>query len=436
MTRGSLPAILCPLLAVLCFLFPVPLTAGPADSIAAVVGDAIILESQVQQGLLFVRLATQDTITTDAALRAEVLNQLIDDLLLEKQAQAESIEVDQSEVTTAVDAELARIHQRFTDVTEFQAALQTEGLTEKTLRQRLEQQVRGKLLARRLLDKEGLTQIYISPAEAEHFYQENRDSIARVPGKVTLAHILVAIRPSDSAEAAGRQRAAEVLDLLGRGAEFPALARSFSQDPKTAAKGGDWGWVSLDSLVPELALVIDQLKPGQISPPFRARNGYLLVKLEGQNRNRVRFRTILFPVPLTRADTLRAQSRALAICHSSAIGRAFDSLARRFSDDPVTGDSGGYLGEFLLSGLAPPFDQVVAGLDSGQVSEPVLSEHGFHIIKVLNKEPERFLSYLELQDPIRDYLYQQHLSARLRQYLDRVATKIFIKRFGSNSSDS
>jgi len=66
----------------------------------------------------------------------------------------------------------------------------------------------------------------------------------------------------------------------------------------------------------------------------------------------------------------------------------------------------------------------------------VLSEHGFHIIKVLNKEPERFLSYLELQDPIRDYLYQQHLSARLRQYLDRVATKIFIKRFGSNSSDS
>ncbi len=97
-------------------------------------------------------------------------------------------------------------------------------------------------------------------------------------------------------------------------------------------------------------------------------------------------------------------------------------------------DSGGRLGEFLVAGLAPPFDKVVAGMGSGDVSEPVLSEHGYHIIKVLSQQPERTLSYLELQDNIRNYLYQQKLGERLDTYLGRVRGKVYVKRFRSTVS--
>ena len=59
----------------------------------------------------------------------------------------------------------------------------------------------------------------------------------------------------------------------------------------------------------------------------------------------------------------------------------------------------------------------------------MLSEHGYHIIKVLAKQPERTLSYLELQDNIRNYLYQQRLNERLGKYLDRVRGSVYVKRF-------
>jgi parvulin-like peptidyl-prolyl isomerase len=181
-------------------------------------------------------------------------------------------------------------------------------------------------------------------------------------------------------------------------------------------------------------IVVSQLKPGQTSPPFPTREGYLTVKLEDRSAERVRFRQILIRVPVARSDTARARNLAVAIRRKALEGVPFDSLARQYSQDPVTADSGGWLGEFLVAGLAPPFDKVVAGMDSGDVSEPVLSEHGYHIIKALARQPERTLSYLELQDNIRNYLYQQKLGERLETYLERVRGKVYVKRFRSTAS--
>jgi len=192
--------------------------------------------------------------------------------------------------------------------------------------------------------------------------------------------------------------------------------------------------VAFAELPPELAMVFSQLKPGQTSPPFPTREGYMTVKLEDIVADRVRFRQILIRVPVMRSDTARARNLAASIRRKAIEGASFDSLARQYSQDPVTVDSGGRLGEFLVAGLAPPFDKVVAGMDSGDVSEPVLSEHGYHIIKVLSKQPEKVLSYLELQDNIRNYLQQQKLGERLEIYLDRVRDKVYVKRFRPSGS--
>jgi len=207
------------------------------------------------------------------------------------------------------------------------------------------------------------------------------------------------------------------------------VAGSFSEDGKTAGRGGDWGWRELAELPPELAMVLEQLKPGQISPPFATREGYVIARLESRAGDRVWFRTILIRVPIRRADSTRALARAKSLKEKADSGLPFDSLARVASQDPMTADSGGFLGEFFLAGLTPPFDSVVAFLDSGQVSEPVLSEHGYHLVKVLAKQPERMMTYLEMQDMIRNYLEQEKVAERLKQYLTRVAEKTHIRRF-------
>jgi len=405
----------------------------PADSIVAAVGDGLILASELEQSVNFVKLAQPDTAVSDSALEEMVLCRLIDDLVLEEQARRESVDVASSEVQSEVDANIAVLKQRFGDEEHFKEALAAEGYTERALRQRYQDEARRKLLARKLMDKEGLTQIYISPGEAERFYNANRDSIGRVPGRVTLSHILLALVPGPAADSLGQRRMSEVMDVLARGGDFATVAGSFSDDKKTAAQGGDRGWVKSSELTPELTIVLSQLKVGQTSPPFPTREGYLTVKLEGKTADRVRYRQILVRVPITRADTARARTLAATVRKQALAGVPFDSLARQYSQDPATADSGGRLGEFLTAGLSPPFDKVVAGMDSGEVSEPVLSEHGFHLINVTAKQPDKVLTYLELQDNIREYLYQQKLAARLAQYLDRVRGKVFVKRFRRGS---
>ncbi|MCL6465259.1 MAG: peptidylprolyl isomerase [candidate division WOR-3 bacterium] len=405
--------------------------AGSADSIAAVVGNKIILESEVQQLMTYLRLMSGDTITDDSLLRTSVLRRLLDEALLSEQAEQESIDVTREEIAAGVTENLNSLKERFATEAEFRQTLAAEGLTEKQLRDRISKEVRRNLLARKLLEKEGLTQIYISPAEAEQFYNTHKDSIARVPGRVELSHILIALKPSDSAEASAAQRAQDVLNLIARGGDFATLARSFSEDKKTVARGGDWGWQDTNAIPWEFKLVLNQLQYGQVSPPFRIRSGYCIVQLTERSKNRLRFRSILIAVPITRADTLRALSTARKIKNMLKQGVPFESLARRYSDDPETAKEGGYLGTFYLDGLMPPFDQVITQLDSGAVSEPVLSEHGFHIIKLLNKEPTRTLSFLEIQDAIRNYLYEQRFAERLRQYLDRVERNIYVEVKGT-----
>ncbi len=419
-------------LGVICALALAPLAAalgGTADSIVAVVGDRVILASQLDQTVVFWRLATGDTTTPDSAVQREALDRLIDDEVLQQQAVVESVEVGDAEALAEAEASIAALVERLGGQEAFAEALADEGLTEKALRARYAAESRRKLVARRLLDKAGLTQIYISPAEAERFYNAHRDSIARVPGRARLAHILIAPTPSPAAESAGQRRMLEVLDVLERGGDFATVAGSFSDDRRTAARGGDWGRVRGESLPMDIGMVLAQLKPGQISPPFRTREGYLTVKLESYGQGTVRFRSILIRVPITRADTARARDLAASVYRKAAAGAAFDSLARVFSSDPMTADSGGLLGDFPLEALTPPFDTVVAGLAEGEVSRPVLSEHGFHIIKVLEKEEARVMSYLEMQDEIRNYLYQQRFAERVGEYVARVRKNIFIKRY-------
>ena len=410
-------------------LLSLPAAAGSADSVVAVVGDAVILESELRQAVDFYRMASPDTAKTGDELRADVLDQLINNRLLQELARIDTITVGREEVDAGVGDNIERMRARFETDDEFRVALAAEGLTERDLRRRYEGDVRRQLLSQKLMEREGLTQVYISPAEAERFYDAERDSIARVPGQATLAHILIPVMPSDAAEEEGQRRASEVLDVLSRGGEFGVVAGSFSDDRATRAKGGNWGRRDLGDLPIEIAIVLDQLKAGQVSPPFRSRDGYVIARLGDRSEDRVRFATILLRVPIRRSDTTRARNKARTLRDKALAGTPFAELAREYSGDPVTADSGGFLGEFLLVGLTPPYDSVVAVLDSGGISEPVLSEHGFHLVQALDKQEERMMSYVEMQDMVRQYLHQQKLAVRLEAYLERRSDQVFVRRY-------
>ncbi|MEO0115716.1 MAG: peptidylprolyl isomerase [candidate division WOR-3 bacterium] len=401
---------------------------GSADRIVALVGDDIILNSELQTALDFLKLQAGAEFKLDSNLIEQILDRLIEDRLILEEAKRETITVAKSELENEVESNINALIGRFQDRTEFEKALAEEGLTERTLRERYREETRKRLIAQKLLAKKGLTTIYISPSEAKRFYQEKKDSIAFVPGVVTLAHILFRIMPSPSVEVEAQKRSLEIYDILLRGGDFDEVARSFSEDERTRKRGGYLGELKRGELFWTVESTLFALKPGEISPPVRSPMGYQIFQIASRTENSVKASHILIKVPIRRADTLRIQKLAQSVRNKLLAGADFDSMARIHSDDPETKNQGGFLGQFLIKGLTPPFNSVVEKLETGEISEPILSEHGYHILKVIAKEEAKTLTFEELQDKIRNYLYQERFAQKLKDYLERVAARTFIAK--------
>ncbi|MEO0084725.1 MAG: peptidylprolyl isomerase [candidate division WOR-3 bacterium] len=401
---------------------------GRADRIVAVVGDEVILESELHDAIEFVKLMAQ-TEEADENLRKNVLDELIKNRLILDQAKKESLDVSRAEVEEEVNKNLLALKQKFQTEEQFQNALKKEGISERNLRERYRADVKKQQISQKLLLKKQLTNINITPIEIKKFYEANKDSIARRPGIVTLAHILFMIKPSEQAEQDAQRKISEIYDIIVRGGDFEEVAKSFSDDELTRKQGGYLGKISLEHLQPEVASVVSNMKIGEVSFPFRSRYGYEIIKLLNKKGENIELSHIMIKVLTTRADSIRTKKAAQAIRAKILNGASFDSLATIYSDDPMTKDSSGLLGQFLITGLVEPYRSAIEKLSTGAISEPILSEHGYHLIKVLDKQEEQILSLEEMQDEIRNYLYEEQLKERLENYLSEVAKTTYIEKY-------
>jgi len=413
------------------------LLAGPADRIVAVVGDQPILESQVRSGVDFLRLqmpapesGARDN-SRDTALRRQVLDQLISDQVILEEAKRETVSVTKEQVDEQLGASLENVRKRFGDPDSFQRALAREGLNEAVLRQRYREEITRRLTAQQLLSKRGLLEnILVTPTEVEQFYAVHKDSFGTVPGRVKLAHILIIPKPSESAEKKGYEQIIQAYaGLVQSHWDFEALASSFSTEPELKRKSGLLGTVERGDLPEEVDAELFALKPGEFSKPFRSRQGYVIIRRERGTGDQAVAREILIEVPVTSDDTNQARDQVADLRRRALAGEDFAKLAKDLSDDPTTKDNGGSLGEFFIKGLLPLFAQAVEKLTQGEISQPILSENGLHIIKVVERVDEKTMSYAEMQDDIRNYLYAQKLQAKLDEFVKAQAARICIQRF-------
>lgn len=401
---------------------------GVANRVIAVVGDQIILQSALQEAVDFVRMMNQSS-APDSVLYEQVLDEMIKNDLLLEQAKKETVDVARSEIEDEVDKNVTQLKQKFQSDKEYQDALKKEGITERALRDRYRDDIRRRLISQRLLAKEGLTNISVTPTEIRQFYNQHKDSIAHQPGQIAIAHILFIIKPSPTEEAAAQKKITEIYDIIARGGDFEQVAKSFSEDKVTKDRGGYLGNVTADMLQPEVQAAISNLKAGEVSQPFRSRNSYEIIKVLSRKSDKIELSHLMVSVALTRADSSQVKKTALKVRGMFTKGASFDSLAKIYSDDPMTKDSGGYLGEFLLTGLQEPFRSAIEKLPVGAVTEPVLSEHGYHLIKILTRQEDKLLTLPEMQDQIRNYLFDQQLKSKLDDYLTKLAARTYITKF-------
>jgi peptidyl-prolyl cis-trans isomerase SurA len=397
-----------------------------AERIAAVVNKEVILESdvqdQMQEAAARMNVDPSDSVAL-AKLHKDVLDQMVEKQVLLAEVAKQSITVTPAEVSAGVDREIDALKQRLGSDDQYRQALAHEKTTEPELRKRYESSVKEQLLIQRLVGREVQSKITVSDAEVHAYYEAHRDSIGRKPESVKLAHILIAFEPDTLQLRRAKARADSLRGLLTKGQLFEDVARKFSDDP-SARVGGDLGTFGHGDMVPEFEEVAFKLKPMEISQPVRTRFGYHIIQVlahipaTDSTEEQVHARHVMVQAKATPADEERARKRAFAVRDTLLKGADFAEVARRYSADSATRDSGGVLGEIPVPGLPANLREPLSGLHVGEVSVPFKRDAGYHLFKLLARSPETDYKYDEIKDDLKQLVMNKKLEeAYHRWYL-------------------
>jgi peptidyl-prolyl cis-trans isomerase SurA len=415
---------------------PAARIAAASERIAAIVNKEVILESDVDEQLqvaeanLHVDPSDSDSVEK---LRKDVLRQLIDEQVILAEAEKQSITIPKSDLDQAVKQAIDNVRTRLGSEDNFKRALAQEHTTEADLRRKYEPDVRKQLLVMKLVQKEVQNKTTVTDAEARTFFIAHKDSLGKRAEQLKLSAIVLGF-DADSAQVRKlRVRADSLRNLIVvKKQPFEDVARKFSDDP-SGVRGGDLGVFARGEMVAEFEEVAFALKPNEISQPTRSRYGWHIIQVlehfpkTDSLPERVHARHILLQAKISPADEERARKRALAVRDSLLKGANFAAMARRYSMDTATKDSGGYLGEVPVTNLPQTFQEPLTGLGDGEVSVPLKGEAGYYVFKLSGRVPEREYQFDEVRDDVKQMVLNQKLRDAYDRWLERIRKSVNIE---------
>ncbi|MBD3169352.1 MAG: hypothetical protein GF307_07705 [candidate division Zixibacteria bacterium] len=391
------------------------------DRIVAVVHDQIILQSELlsQFQLLSAQGAFKGyTSFEKQQAKEDLLKQMIEEKLILLIAQADtSISVSKAEIRDALERHIEAVKSRFPSEESFINQLAQEGLSLKDLRERYRDEVKNQLLKERLLNKQ-LSSTTVNNQEVKDFFEEYRDSLPERPASIKLAHILFYVHPSEYTLDTQRAKAESLLTRIKGGESFSDMAMVYSDDP-TSRKGGDLGFFGRGDMVPEFERAAFSLSPGELSPVIKTDFGFHLIKCEEREGERIRCRHILFATRPSAADSTRVMAKADSVYALIQNGMSFEEAAKQFSEDTESNVFGGELGWYVQEEMNEEFKQAALNAEVGEVVPPLVSSSGIHILKILDKQPERPVS-LELDwEDLQEFARREKANKQLEELIEQ-----------------
>ena len=416
-----------------------PRTSRPLDRIVAVVNDEVITANELRSRLAIseMQLRRQKIQPPPReVLERQVLERMIVDRAQMQLARETGVRVDDGTVNAAIGR-----------------VAESNGLTVPALRQRLEadglsfnqfrDDIRQDIILSRLREREVDNRIQISESELDNFVAEQA-GVSADALEVNLAQIL--LRVPENADSGRidetRKRAEDLLAQLNGGADFARLAASYSNATE-ALQGGDLGWRSVDRLPSLFIDATRNLKTGETTGIIRSPNGFHILKVLGR-RSAVDAKLASGPVQQTRArhillrvsdltpepEVIRRLDEFKGRVEAGQV--EFGTLARLHSLDP-SGSRGGDLGWLYPGDTVPEFEKAMDGLKLNEISAPVRSPFGWHLIQVLERRTEqgsgdraRMQARLALRDRKADEAYQEWL----RQLRDKTYVELRLDERG------
>jgi peptidyl-prolyl cis-trans isomerase SurA len=364
-----------------------------ADSVVAVVNNGVITQRELQDraGLVAHRLQQQGApVPPTEQLYRQVLDQMVLERIQLQKAKEDGINVDDATVNRTLER-LAQQNQMSLD--NYRAAIEKQGVAWSTFMR----DARTELTLSKLREKEVDSKITVSDAEVANYIASQRGPNARQSSDVRLQHIMFKV-PANASQAdidAIQTKANAVLKEAQGGADFSKLAKQYSQDTD-ADKGGDLGFRTQSSLPTGVVTAVSTLRPGQVLPQLiRTDGGFEVIKLverrSGQGTAadapklvQTHVRHILLRVSDGQSEST-ARQKLLDIKQQVVNkGGDFANFARTYSQDG-SASQGGDLGWISPGETVPEFERAMNNLKDGEVSDPVRSEYGYHLIQVLER---------------------------------------------------
>ena len=359
------------------------------DRIVAVVNNEVITMNDLNERMATVtaQLKKQGTqLPAVEALRKQLLDRMVLDLVEVQEAKETGIKVDDD----TLDKTLQRIaDENSLSMTEFRRLTEQDGIRWSKFRD----EIRAEVMKTRLREREVGGNINVTDAEIDtQLLLETRE--ASTDQEFRLAHILVLV-PEQATSVqieARRKRALQALSELRKGAEFAQISAQFSEAPD-ALQGGNLGWRPAGRLPAIFLEALSALKAGETTDILRSANGFHIVKLldkRGRNEQptiqQTRARHILIK-PKEGVTDDDARERLSRLRERIIGGADFAELAKVHSDDP-SATKGGELGWLSAGDTVPEFDRVMNQLRDNEISAPMQSQFGWHLIQVQERRTE------------------------------------------------
>lgn len=367
------------------------------DGVAAVVGNEIVLISDVRQrAMLFAQQMRQNP--NDPALQRQILNDLIDEKLVLTRAREDSITVGDELVEQRVEYRLSELVRQAGSEAQLE---RTYGMSMGKIREEARELIRQQLLIQRVVQMK-FSDMKVTDRDIEEFYRKSQDSLRAitVPEQIELRQIVLVSAPGEATKQGTIALLTAIRDSIVAGGDFADFARRYSEDV-TAADGGELGYVRPGTFVGEFEQAASALSINQISEPVESPFGFHLIQLlDRRSDGAIRTRHILVKVAASDEERDSLMARLAEIRSRVRAGESFADIARRVSQDPETAPLGGLLGKVPVAGMQRALSgrlpaEIVAGIASmeqGAITEPFAvqltpTRSGFAIVEVSRRIP-------------------------------------------------
>jgi peptidyl-prolyl cis-trans isomerase SurA len=400
------------------------------DAIVAVVNSDVITMKELNDRIKVIeqRMTRQNMqIPPRDMLRKQVIERMILNRAQLQQARELGIRIDD----LILDRSVSRIaEQNNVTVQTLRDQLEREGVSFARFRE----EIREEITLQRVREREVDNKLQISESEIDNFLSSTASRNVETQQELNIAQILVRVPENASAQqvADRKKRAEQAIEQLQSGGEFAKVAASFS-DAGDALTGGELGWRSPSRLPQLFVEAVDKLSDGQTAPLVRSANGFHVLKLVGRRSiggtkqsasslvQQTRARHILIKVnQIVSASEARRKLVELKSRLDNDAAK-FEDLARLYSNDG-SASKGGDLGWIYPGDTVPEFERAMNSLKPGEVSQPIESPFGYHLIEVLERKTEelsRERQRLVARQALREQKLEEAYEDWLRQLRDR-----------------